>query len=134
MKKIFALTIILLAPSLTFAATNMNLAGLVKSVIDYLNIGLVLLMALAVFMFIWYTIKYFIMEAGSDNRKEAWMYILYSIVGFFIILSFWGLVNILQNTFNLGNQDNSPSSWNDITNIFPPTGSYQKVMIESPDN
>ena len=29
------------------------------------------------------------------------MYVLWSVVGFFVILSFWGMVNILTNTFKL---------------------------------
>lgn len=119
MKKYALILSLLSVPLFAQADTNLNLSTLIEGVIGYLNLFLVLIMAFAVFMFIFYVIKYFIVDASSDNKKEASLYVMYSVIGFFIIFSFWGLVNILQNTFNLDNSDNSPSSWNDVTNIFP---------------
>ncbi len=116
-KYIFIFGLILI-PNLAFARTGETLASLVEVVVRYLNLALVLLMALATFFFIFYVIKYFIIDADSD-KNEAKTYVIYSIIGFFLIFSFWGLVNILQNTFNLDNGSNTPGSWNEITNIFP---------------
>jgi hypothetical protein len=36
-------------------------------------------------------------------KKEAGLYVMWSVIGFFVMLSFWGLVNILMNSFKLDN-------------------------------
>ena len=96
---------------------NVTLCTLIQRIVGYLNQILVLLIGLAVVVFVYYVFKYFIQP--NENRKEAGSYVMYSVIGFFVILSFWGLVNIVQNTFGVGNQGFGSRSWNDITNIFP---------------
>lgn len=104
-------------PMFAFAATSKTLKDLVSTIISYLNVALVLMMALAIVMFTFYVIKYFVMP--NEDRKEGNMYVMYSVIGFFVILSFWGLVNIVQNTFGLSNTSNTPGSWASFTSIFP---------------
>ena len=98
-------------------SNNNTLCTLIQRTIGYLNQILVLLIGLAVVVFVYYVFKYFIQP--NENRKEAGSYVLYSVIGFFVILSLWGLVNIVQNTFGVGNQGFGTRSWNDISNIFP---------------
>ncbi len=111
-----AVTVALLTPAITFAAGK-NLAYIIDLVIGYLNQFLVLLIGLAVVIFVWYIIQYFIKP--NEDRKNAGQYVMYSLIGFFVVLSFWGLVNILQNTFGLQNESNQPASWTSFKNIFP---------------
>lgn len=94
-----------------------NLAGVIGVAIGYLNLGLVLLMAVAVIIFVWNVIKYFIIS--TENRKEAGNYVLYSVIGFFVILSLWGLVNILSHSFGIGNTSNQSQTWQSLSNLFP---------------
>ena len=59
-----------------------------------------LLVAFAIVYIIYTVVIYFIKgKEGDESRREAGMRILWGIVGLFIILSLWGLVNILLNTF-----------------------------------
>ncbi len=109
-------SLLVLLPSITLAATNMKLSDLVGKIAQYFNMALYLMMGLAVVMFVWYVIKYFI-QPEKVNKAEAAQYVLWSVVGFFIILSLWGLVNILINTFDLGT--GSPSTWTGLNNLFP---------------
>jgi hypothetical protein len=44
---------------------------------------------------------------------------MYAVIGFFVVLSFWGIVNIVQNTFGLGNNYYAPRSWSSFGNLFP---------------
>ncbi len=105
-------------PVITFAAaTTKTLVGLVQVIIPYLNLALYLMMSFAVIMFVFYVIKYFVLP--NEKRGEGNMYVMYSLLGFFVILSFWGLVNILLNSFDLANKDNTPSNWGALSNIFP---------------
>ncbi|MFA6315557.1 MAG: hypothetical protein WC648_04295 [Candidatus Paceibacterota bacterium] len=111
---IATLAVFVSMPLVTHAA-NQTLEDLINAAIKYLNLALALLMGFAVVMFVFYIIKYFILP--HDKRSEAGQYLLWSIIGFFIILSLWGLVNILIGTFDLG--QNNPNAWGDIKDLFP---------------
>jgi hypothetical protein len=118
MKKINYISIILatFTPLVTFAATGKKLSDIIGQIVGYLNLALQLMMGLAVVLFVWNVINYYI-KPGSTDRAEAGQYVMWSLIGFFIILSLWGLVNILISTFDLGT--GSPSSWTGLNNLFP---------------
>ena len=105
----------LLIPLTAFAQNNKTLKDVIAIVAGYFNVALGLLMGLAVIMFVWYIINYFI--KADANRAEAGQYLMWSLIGFFVILSLWGLVNILINTFDLGT--GNPSTWTGLKNLFP---------------
>jgi len=94
-----------------------NLCTVISAIIGYLNDILLLLMAVAVVMFVWYVIKYYV-KADAD-KKEAGGYLMYSLIGFFVILSVWGLVAILSNSFGLQNSSSAAPTWQSIQNLFP---------------
>lgn len=79
-----------------------DLRSLVTFVIGYINTGVYLIIAFATIMFVYNIVKYFIVKT-DENRAEASMYLLYSIIGLAVIISFWGLVNVVTNTFGLNN-------------------------------
>jgi hypothetical protein len=99
------------------SSTNLTLCSLINRVVGYLDQVLFLLIALSIVVFVYYIFKYFIQP--NENRSEAGKYVMYSVIGFFVILSMWGLVNILQNTFGVGNSNYAPSSWSSISSLFP---------------
>lgn len=102
MKNIF-FSITLLFPVITHGQalqTISNVNNLATRLAGIGNIITYLLVGLAVIYIIWNIVQYFIKgEKGGGDRKEAGMNILWGIVGLFIIVSLWGLVNILVNTF-----------------------------------
>jgi uncharacterized membrane protein YuzA (DUF378 family) len=98
-------------------SNSLTLCSVIDKVVGYLNQILFLLIGLAVVVFVYYVFKYFIQP--NEDRKQAGQYVMYSVIGFFVILSMWGLVNILQNTFGLGNSGYGATSWSQIQNIFP---------------
>ncbi len=91
---------LLVAPLTTFASTTNNLNDLVTLAVRYFNQAIYVIIAIAVVVFVWNIYNYFF-KADVENKKDAGLYVMYSVIGFFIIISFWGLVNILSNTFNL---------------------------------
>lgn len=95
---------------------NITLKDLLGTAAGYLDIALQLLMGLAVVFFVWYVIQYFIRPGDAEKHKEAGQYLLWSLVGFFAILSLWGLVNIFSSTFNLNS--NAPQ-WSAMSSLFP---------------
>lgn len=113
-KKSILLLILILIPLFSFAQNNIDsgiytsavsetrtLKDLASLFVNYLNIGIELIIALAVITFIWNVYLYFFTE---KDRAEAGKYVAYSVIGFFVILSMWGLVALLRNTINLPNQ------------------------------
>ncbi len=109
MKKILALTSGTLAvfafPLVSFAQTRVtNLSGVATLIIDTINNILVpVIFAVAFIVFLWGAFKTFIAGATSTEVKEEGKNLmLWGLIGFFVMLSIWGLVNILTGTINLG--------------------------------
>ena len=96
---------------------SLTVCSLITRIVGYLNQILFLLIGLSVVTFTYYVFKYFIKP--NEKHDEAGNYVMYSVIGFFVILSMWGLVNILQNTFGIGNIGYAQNSWTNITNLFP---------------
>jgi hypothetical protein len=115
--KIFISSAVVSIPVIVFAQTK-DLNYLIGIVAKYLNQALLLLMGLAVVLFVYYVIMFFMRP--SDKRADGAKYLMWSFIGFFVILCFWGIVNILVNTFDLGSS--KPTSWSEYFNIFPSTG------------
>ena len=93
-----------------------TLKGILGVAATYMDLALKLLMGLAVVYFVYSIVQYFISPGSSEKRKEAGNYVMWSLIGFFVIVSMWGIVNVLSSTFNLGS--NAPA-WAEMSNLFP---------------
>ncbi len=78
--------------------------GLIVRIASIGDVIVYLLIALAVLYIVYATVMYLIMGKEGADRKEAGMRILWGIVGLFIIVSLWGLVSLLVNTFPTYNE------------------------------
>jgi NADH:ubiquinone oxidoreductase subunit 2 (subunit N) len=117
MKKLFAYlapisSVLFIVPALAFAQiTSVQSAG--QFVINIINtVAVPVLFAIAFIVFIWGIFQYFILSKGNEEKQgEARSLMLYGLVGFFLMVSVWGLVNILIGTFNLNaNVPNYPTA------------------------
>ena len=61
-----------------------------------------LLVSLAVVFFI-YGVLVFMFSEGGEKKEEGKQYMFWGIIGIFVMVSVWGLVTVLQGTFNLQN-------------------------------
>jgi len=108
MKKIIAF-IAVSVPFVAMAQTSpvVDANTLQNKLINLGNMFTYILIALAVIFIIWNVVMYLI-KGGSDEaaRSKAASSILWGVVGLFVILSIWGLVNILLNTFSTRAPDN----------------------------
>lgn len=66
---------------------------------DILDPIIGILIVLATVVFLWGIVRY--LSAGDDTEKlkEARRFIIWGIVGLFVMISVWGLVQLLNNTF-----------------------------------
>lgn len=89
------------------AGTNIECGGSLKSLTDLINwftcllINSVvpLLVTLAVTGFIYGIVKFFMNPDNEEGRKKGKSFMMWGLVTLFVIVSIWGLVGILSNTF-----------------------------------
>ena len=83
------------------------------SIIGIINSILVpVLMAIPFITFLWGVFKYFIWGGENESEKaEGRKFAMWGIIGFVVILSLWGLVNILMGALGLsiGNNPKPPT-------------------------
>jgi hypothetical protein len=60
-----------------------------------------LLVSLAVIFFLYGVFKFISAEESEQIRSEGKEFMFWGIVGIFVMVSLWGLVGVLQNTFML---------------------------------
>ncbi len=98
----FAAYLFAVMPTLAYPQfADDSIGGLVESIISFINDTLVpLVFALALIVFIWGLFQSFIL-GGTDpeKRKAGQDLMLWGIIAFFVMVSVWGLVNILTGTF-----------------------------------
>ncbi len=88
-------------PMVAFAAqANFGeVGGFIGTIMAFINSTLIpLVFALALLMFIWGMFQFFIMggsDEGSQEKGKSLM--LYAIAGFVLMVSIWGIVNMLAN-------------------------------------
>ncbi|MCK6462293.1 MAG: hypothetical protein L6Q29_00500 [Candidatus Pacebacteria bacterium] len=70
---------------------------------DILNKIVPLIIAIAVIILLIAIIGYIRAGEDEEKRKNYHNLIIYAIIGLFVMVSVWGLVNILEGTFNLDN-------------------------------
>ena len=111
MKKALALTSVALTafavPLVSLAAIN-NIADTGSFIINTINNVLVpVLFAIAFIVFLFGAFKTFIIGANSEETKEDGKNLmLWGLIGFFVMVSVWGLVNILTGSVTFGNNTN----------------------------
>lgn len=118
MKKV-SILITILFPTFVSAQQLRDINDVAEKSVNIGNLIVELAISLAVLFIIVNVVRYLI--AGSDDedaRKKGGDAILYGVIGLFAILSIWGLVYLLSNSFQFG-QNNLPND--KINNIqLPP--------------
>ena len=83
-----------------------NFKGLVTCAIGFINNIIYLIIAAAVVYTVWGA---FNMIKSEEKREEGKSIILHGIIGIFVMVSIWGLVNILNTTFKLDSTPVTPT-------------------------
>lgn len=117
MKKALALTsgvaAALALPLITFAAAVNNLSDVGAFIINVINNILVpVIFAIAFIVFVWGAFQTFILGGGEEAKEKGKNLMLWGLIGFFVMVSVWGLVNILTGTVSFGNNSsvNAPKA------------------------
>lgn len=101
MKKFGTMAVLSLALPFTAAAANItNLDSIFRFIKDTLNTILPLIIAAAVVYFVWGMFSLFLAK-DEDKSAKAKTTVIYGVIAIFVMVSVWGLVNILSSTFGL---------------------------------
>lgn len=96
--KLSLATALTFAPVFAFAA---DLTTVLAKVGDLIGAATPIVVALALVYFFW-GLGNFILGSGSEEkRKEAISIMIYGIIALFVMVSVWGIVNVLQTTFGI---------------------------------
>lgn len=95
----FLAPLLVSAQSMNFGYLNSFFGGFDNLIRGFI---LPLLMAVAVLVFIWNVLKYFIWSADDPaGREVARTYILYALMGLVLIVAVWGFVELILRFFGL---------------------------------
>lgn len=97
-------SVVSLTPLFAFAASDAFSVLLIIQRI--LNIVIPILVTVAVVYFIWGVIKY-TMSTDEEAKKDARTKIIAGLIGLFVIIAFWGIINLITRTIGVGN-DRTP--------------------------
>ncbi len=103
---IFAAATPVLALAQTAPVTR-TVDGFLNYILYLAGRALPLLILAALVLLLYGIVKNFFFESSDEKRKEGKDFIIWGIVALFVMVSVWGLVNVLRGTFQLDN-DNVP--------------------------
>lgn len=116
MKKFIA-TIATFLPAIAFAQPITDVNSLTNKLTNIGNVFIQVLIAFAVIWIIYNIVRYIVKSDAPEERALIGKSILWSIVALFVMLSIWGLVRILTNTFR--------------TDTSAPTNQFPQVQYPS---
>ena len=91
------------------AADGCTLTGKLQDIFDGItciigNSVIPLLFSVAVVGFIWGAIKFFIIDADEESKREQGrQFMMWGIIALAVMISVWGLVGVLTGTFGISN-------------------------------
>lgn len=106
-----AAVVAVLLPAIAFAAQINNITDIGTFIINTIN-GIIVpvLFAIAFIVFLFGAFEAFILGATDGGaKKKGKDLMLWGLIGFFVMVSVWGLVNILTGTISFSN-NSAPST------------------------
>ena len=89
------------------AGSYNTIGGALKAITnDILQPLITLIIAIGLVVFLWGIVKYVTAGGDESKAKEGRDLMIYGIIALFVMVSVWGLVNILHETFQLS--DDAP--------------------------
>ncbi len=92
----------ILALAMPFLASAQSLQTIITSFKNaVVNALIPLMMALCVAVFLWGLVRYIWSAGDSAKQADARGWIIYGLIGIFVLVAFWGIIAFISNTFQL---------------------------------
>ena len=91
-----------LLPALASAASLFDTLAVANT---FLNALVGLFITLAIVVFFWGLVKYIWSVGGSEDKSEGLQIMMYGVIAIFVMVSIWGIIRLLQNTFGVQSTD-----------------------------
>jgi len=81
----------------------MTFRTFVTALIDFFNTAVIpLLLSLVLLIFMWGIVRYFFIKREDPaSRVEGAKFMMWGVIAFAVIVSMWGLVSLLLNSFGI---------------------------------
>ena len=99
--KMYPLLLMFVALTPLVAAAAKSVLEIVEVIQDVVNIIVPLFMTVAVAVFLWGIIMYITAGGDAEKEKTARGYIIYGLIGLFVLVAFWGLITVITTTFGV---------------------------------
>lgn len=86
----------------------MTFQGIVNRITDLLDSIIPILFFIATIVFFWGVIIYITSGGDEEKRKEGRSFIIYGLIGLFVMVAVWGIVNVLVGFFFPGGAGPAP--------------------------
>ena len=117
----FALLFVFLALPITSQAAGGSLQGLIAGVGLFLDqVVIPVILGIAFLSLVWNTVRFFIIGADNEeSQQNAKNLAFYSIAAFVFILSFWGIIRIIENGVGLNDTECLQSDYYEVFRSAP---------------
>lgn len=105
MKKIYKISFIssfILIPFITYAALD-GVKTLIEAIGDLIKTALPITVALALLLFFWGLAKFILKSGDPTAQTEGKNRMIWGIVALFVMVSVWGIVNLMQRDLGIEN-------------------------------
>src|SRR3989344_1644724 len=108
-KKLSFSSLVLALPLFALAQTQ-GVQGILLTILRIINgIVIPLIIGLAVVYFLWGIATYILSSGDEEKKTEGRSKMIYGIVALAVMVSVWGLVRVVQNTFGIESYSINPS-------------------------
>ena len=117
MRRILVIAAVVLAPSLAFAAAPHNFSELANLIVSFLDAGVGLLITAAIVIYL-FGISRSIYNSGEKGNDALRTYATWGLGTIFLMVSIWGILQLLQNTLFGGTSYAPSGSISDVLSNF----------------
>lgn len=121
----------------TVSLCNTTICAVAQNLVTIINSVLVpVIFALSFIVLLYGIAKAYIFSGGDEAAvSQGHKLIMWGIIAFVVMISLWGIVNIVANTFGLGGYyaPPTPSSISPYGSTVIPAGSQQTTYVECPN-
>jgi len=86
---------------------NSEIAKFLRELTSFVDSTLIpVIFALAFLVFLWGVFQYFILGGANNEQRETGRnFVMWAVIAFVVMLSFWGIINLVQRSLGFGGEN-----------------------------